>query len=149
MKTRQQLFDNAVAGIWSQGGPAIEVVNNPDACPTQQALCRYRTKDGKKCVIGWNIDDADYTPDLEMLTTTNDPVRVAAGIAPDDMNFARELQIIHDSAARASSNINRPVAFMTEFLAQMGTLADKNKLDTMILDEVTELYARQQERKVQ
>ena len=48
--TLQLLFDNAAVGVIKQGKPSVDA----------NGKCKYRTKEGLKCGIGFSITDEEY-----------------------------------------------------------------------------------------
>lgn len=85
---RQNALDVAVLGIIEQGKRALE-----------GTLCRYRTRDGRKCAIGMLIPDEKYEPDMESMTTR--AIFAAVGIflkSKEDEDFLRSLRDCHDTA---------------------------------------------------
>jgi hypothetical protein len=89
--TRQQMFNTAYHGLAAQGFQRSVDGNNG---------CRYRGDKGLRCAIGYLISD-EIAAKLEgFAVCSNAPGVVeclkAAGIAPADVGFLRELQEAHD-----------------------------------------------------
>lgn len=88
-RTRQELFDNAVRGIFGQGRIAFD------------GMCLYRQSrradSPVRCAVGWNIPDEEYRSDMEDgYSAGNGYIADAAGIKKEDREFAEHLQRSHD-----------------------------------------------------
>jgi hypothetical protein len=89
--TRQQMFNTAYHGLAAQGFQRSVDANNG---------CRYRGDEGRRCAIGYLISD-EIAAKVEGFTVCSNVPGVveclkAAGIAPADFEFLRELQEAHD-----------------------------------------------------
>lgn len=87
-RTRQELFDLAWNGLKSQG---FERSLFP-----RSDSCAYRGEGGRRCAIGWAIEDANYSRDLEGIGLSHTRVQQAANVSIDDEQFAIDLQSCHD-----------------------------------------------------
>jgi len=92
-RTRQEIFDLAWNGLKAQG--FRRSMNG--------STCAYRTHDGRKCAIGYLIEDGDYRHSFEGRDAYFGPVREAARIASADASFAADLQHCHDEAGGPES----------------------------------------------
>lgn len=95
--TNQEIFDKAIAHAFKQKDKALNTSN------TEYKDCRYRTSEGKKCLVGCLIKDGYYDPAFEG-TGVSDPfikeVLQKSGINcfnnPDTMELLLSLQSMHD-----------------------------------------------------
>ena len=117
--TLQQMFDNAVRGIYAQGERAYG---------TQVESCFYRLEqNGKvlKCAIGHSIPDSLYVAEMEgkgPLGLREDFPTIKA-LFPDDVGTVGalgELQACHDE--------QDPSSFMEGFLSDAWVFAREHKL---------------------
>ncbi len=102
--TKQEGFNKAVAGLASQG--------------FQQSIsgetCLYRGPDGRRCGIGWLIENKDYKSILEGRSVDDADVMAAANINDqEDRHFFYRLQKAHDKALSPDA-----MKRMLRFLAQ-------------------------------
>lgn len=104
-KTREEIFQRAWEGLKSQG--FVQAMKKADWGDT---VCAYKTPDGLRCAIGWCMEDnalienqagTVYLPEVQQL----------AGIAPDDVDFARSLQSIHDETINPETMKQRIIGF--------------------------------------
>jgi len=92
-----QAFFTTVVTRWAATGFERAVVDDS---------CRYRTDDGKRCVIGHGIPDEVYRPEFEgndvagLLVEMTDEEKEAtfgtADLTPHDLRFLSALQEVHD-----------------------------------------------------
>lgn len=87
--TRQEMFDRAFRGLASQGWR--RAVN-------EHGACQYLTEDGRRCAWGWVDPDDTTNATGTVLTLRAAGCGLAAHLLPDDLRFARALQIAHDQA---------------------------------------------------
>lgn len=90
MLTRQEMFDRAFIGLRSQGF---------QRCVDDTATCVYHGRNGTHCAWGWV--DPDGTPHGNsgggVLTLRVAHRGLAARLSEDDLEFAVDLQSVHDS----------------------------------------------------
>lgn len=90
----QYIFDTAVNGVLTQGVKSVDPVFSEE--------CAYRTPDGKKCAVGFLIDDEHYDPDIELNGVKDDIVldSVEASLGYDldgqAISMLGDLQNAHD-----------------------------------------------------
>ncbi len=107
-RSRQEIFDVVAVHLIEQG------VRSYDAGRDQ---CLYRGPGGTKCAAGALIPD-----DVELSVSRNGfgfdvlprAIREAAGVAPEDIYFVRDLQIIHDQSKFEGDWPDALVAFAAE-----------------------------------
>ncbi len=93
------IFKKVVKGLLKQNRKSVESI---ESCGYGSPNCQYRGKDGAKCAIGLLIKDKFYTPSIEQKGIMHADVSktlINSGIPiseNSDINFLRELQIIHD-----------------------------------------------------
>ena len=58
--------------------------------------CAYRGEGGFKCAIGCLIPDSLYKESFEDNNVTHPSVVLAAGLYPENLDLARDLQFVHD-----------------------------------------------------
>jgi len=110
----QEQFDTALNGIRSQGGPSSDT----------NGRCLYRNPNGRKCVIGWLIDDSKYDPNYEGRSASGVfEGRSASGVfdvfwRSDEGQQLDDLQACHDDATN-------DIEFFPEFERRMKAFADK------------------------
>lgn len=83
------------------GFPAIDLEHHPNGGKPLRK-CRYRTKKGKKCPVGWLIPDKNYVVTMEDMLITEIPahyVQIPEGMTITEL---RELQTDHDILAQNS-----------------------------------------------
>lgn len=105
---RQEVFDRAVSGLRSQGFEKS----------MDEGTCSYRANDGKKCAIGWLVDDANYDPTLEGRGANCDEVIEMARIydvKEGDTLFLAYLQQVHDYATNPKDMQKRLMKFAEEY----------------------------------
>lgn len=85
--TRQEILDRVVAHSRDQVHQAVD---------ESGVGCMYRAPDGARCFIGCLIPDSRYRTSFEGKGVNKDILK-AAGIVVSDMNFASQLQGIHDN----------------------------------------------------
>ena len=138
MRTMQEVFDIAVAGILKQGGPSVD----------GEGKCLYR-KDGTaecpvRCAIGHVLPDAAYLPKAENWSPRmlRDSVGVGVGVGvgvdtylalgmedtDDNCQFLEELQDCHDQCVTFLN-------FIKEFTTSVKKLAKKYHLSVKILKQ--------------
>ena len=92
--TPQEIFDKAVGGVIRQGSLA-KGENN---------VCRYRTKDGRACVVGQLIDDDlahqwdDRCDPAFLIIWRYDPDEIPVELRPH-IQLLTDLQQAHDDAS--------------------------------------------------
>lgn len=106
--SRQEIFTRA--WNYAKTMPALAQGNlNGDS--TNLQICMYRTSEGRKCLMGERIPDADYRPSMErsvVSTLLADPQLAAVlRIDPQDAGFARGLQACHDTAINVLAMMDR------------------------------------------
>lgn len=136
---KQRLFDRAVGGVIHQGGPSR----------TEQNGCAYRSKDGRRCAVGWILEDAHYTRDfddystvvplcpteatdvrhLRLLNALN--MSVGAYLSVDALKLLQELQMAHDQSAEMTDTDEE---FLTLFTQRCKTIAQRYELSADVLD---------------
>lgn len=91
MRTAQELFTTAVRGVLAQGEPSFVADRG----------CVYRGPNGKKCAIGFLLDDETARKGDEMLSSVNDLWQ--KGRLTAELNAHRkmlhQLQEAHDNPA--------------------------------------------------
>lgn len=91
MSNKQELFNQSVLGVYSQGKPSRDPVTLD---------CQYRGPDGLKCAVGHILPDEAYNSRLEGNTVWNDTVIGALGLKmsedKDTLFMLQELQRLHD-----------------------------------------------------
>lgn len=101
-ETLQNTFSQVYLALVKQGAPSI----NDDVQPrlgVSTGSCRYRSKDGLKCAIGWLIPDENYQPWLErvslqsILSGPSEIKHILEAAGP--FHFLAALQRMHDRAA--------------------------------------------------
>lgn len=103
VKSRQELFDTAVIGIFGQGRLAMS-----------EGQCLYRAPDGTKCAVGWNMPDEEYKDSLEGLGVSNsNEVPPAAGVHIKDVPFMAQVQDAHDQLWRVQTDKGPEAALET------------------------------------
>lgn len=117
MKTKQELFDNALFGIRAQGYER--------GYSASTGLCQYRGDNGTKCAIGYSIADDNYDPQYD--NGDGDALgafAAALGAEPDDemTQFMFHLQHCHDAGAPARALL------ADVFEARMRGFAERNGL---------------------
>jgi hypothetical protein len=92
--TRQELFDQTVRHLFTQGGPSFTTTG-----------CLYRAPNGRKCAVGFWIPDDRYIPDIESKGVCMDGKRITAELEPvlppelhEHAPLLAELQKGHDRA---------------------------------------------------
>jgi hypothetical protein len=111
--TAQELFDKAYLGLITQGKQAWD------------AGCKYRTKDGLKCSIGFMIDDAtaqhwDQIGTLDEIKFHVDPEDLPDWVLPN-FPLLEDLQSVHDSLMDEDD-------FLPDFKRDMAKVAEKHGL---------------------
>jgi hypothetical protein len=98
MLNRQLAFDDAAKHMAQQRSRAVGVVG-------KNQICMYRARDGKKCIVGAMIPDADYFPEYDFGSTPFHHVAKALDVKYGrldwqlgDYDFLIELQGVHDCA---------------------------------------------------
>lgn len=93
--SRQEIFTKAYLGLKSQGFQR-SVKRNSNRC-------LYRANENMKCAIGWCISDENYDQEFDIKSEmdsssidTNPDILEAACIDSINLQFATELQIVHD-----------------------------------------------------
>lgn len=125
MKTKQELFDNALFGIRAQG---YERGYNAST-----GLCQYRGDNGTKCAIGHSIADDNYDPQYDSGDSGDGDAlgafAAALGAEPDDemTQFMTRLQCCHDAGAPAKA-LPAKALLADVFEARMRGLAEENGL---------------------
>lgn len=96
----QELFNQMVAGLASQGWKQSIQYDIPTVDQTKVDVCMYRGPDGRKCAIGWLIPDERYKKRME-----GKPITSIIYALPDFINITdamkvtlAELQQLHDNA---------------------------------------------------
>lgn len=100
----QQLFNRAWEGLKSQGFEKSVAVHSDG----YSNRCMYRDGTGRKCAVGWLIDDSNYHPRLDRgLLSVRAVVESGAvdGVSPSlsredcrEISFLQALQEAHDGA---------------------------------------------------
>jgi hypothetical protein len=89
LQTAQDIFDYVARKLMEQGGPSMN------------DHCVYRGKNGRKCAVGWLIDDSEYSSVMD----ESGPVESLAeeGLLPkrlaEHMRLLQSLQAAHDDAS--------------------------------------------------
>ena len=90
--TKQEVYNYALKHFAQQQQRAI--LSNGD--------CRYRTKNGLKCVIGAWMSDEDYKPEFEdtaiSALISSGVISVKIPDVNDDTVFLQDLQEVHDTS---------------------------------------------------
>lgn len=86
-RTRQNILDVASEHLLKQNRKSMSMDGH----------CLYRSPTGQKCAIGALIPDERYCISLENHVSHNPGVMKAANLDPNDENFARGVQRIHDN----------------------------------------------------
>lgn len=87
-RTRQEIFDIAYRGLAAQGFKQSLTPNGES--------CAYRGEHGRKCAVGFLLDDEAYTYAFEGVSAANPGVLRRARISNALSAFARDLQKCHD-----------------------------------------------------
>lgn len=95
LTTRQELFDTAIGGLRSQGGPSIKIREGASV----SHACLYRNADGRKCAIGWLIPDDKYHKDMEFTYFAHIIDVIGPGLQAE-RPFLDDLQSVHDAPFR-------------------------------------------------
>jgi hypothetical protein len=93
--TPQELFDKVVAGLRAQGSKSVDRERRCNEFTETAELvdvCKYRSKDGKKCAAGILIPDDLYQPNFEGTVVDG----VAKFESDDAELLVRDLQYTHD-----------------------------------------------------
>ena len=96
----QEWFDRAVEGLAGQGFTrSVNAGGN----------CRYRGVDGKKCAVGFLIEDKDYVPEWDVSNSLEGPVYLLSGCrysvtTAAVFKFLGDLQMCHDTAYTADAD---------------------------------------------
>lgn len=121
---RQMVFNDVWTKLFEQGGRSML----PDG-----RMCAYRGKDGLKCAVGHLIPDDAYRSNIEGTSAYYDEVsglidRKYGTVSdiPDDPDFLRELQNIHDGLPDVP-----PEEWRKEFEKQMTDFAKDYGLSTV------------------
>lgn len=112
---KQEFFDNAVRGLWSQGWKRSV---------DEKGFCRYRGPDGCRCALGWNIPDERYTEDIEGLGAETPELLAALGLCSTDsetINWLGDLQFFHDDYRASNPAVMR--ANLREFASNNHLIA--------------------------
>lgn len=115
----QETFDLAVCGVINQGGPSVE-----------KARCRYRSTNGRRCVVGHCIPDERYRPDLEGLSATHDEVRSILTSLGYNEWLLDDLQSAHDETHSLTG-----VAWLDAFVGEVQEVAEEYGLNTAAMTE--------------
>ena len=99
MIIRPEILDSLVEAInntLAQGGPSVN----------DEGQCRYRSEDGKRCVLGWMIPDTMYHSRVEgSQICFNDKLEMILAdvfqgrLSHTEMEFLRKFQLVHDDAS--------------------------------------------------
>ena len=92
---KQMLFDNALFGVRRQGGPSLRTIKVAGMNGSLD-VCAYRGGDGKRCAVGWNIEDHEYQPTFEGKLIKSDSTFIPERLWPYRL-FLREIQQAHDA----------------------------------------------------
>lgn len=97
--TTQQIFNRAVTGVLSQGGPSVR--HGRDHTDEPSVFCLYRSPNGRRCAAGWVIPDELYKEDMESNLAGNVFRRPAlAGLVTGvGCDLLQRLQDVHDGLA--------------------------------------------------
>lgn len=104
-------YDHIVARSLADHYPSAFV--NPCGCT---ASCRYRSDDGKKCVVGEVIPDKDYLPEMDDAGDSNELYSrypslrdyIPPGMTRGDMKLAQEA---HDCTATDGIQADRTIVW--------------------------------------
>lgn len=97
--TRQEMFEKAVRGLHAQGYAQSRASHNG-----RDPSCAYRGVDDRRCAVGHLIPDEAYQSTLEGYSPCVDVdgpnfvarTLITLGVAPDDIDWLRNLQGEHD-----------------------------------------------------
>jgi hypothetical protein len=126
---RQEIFDNAVRGVMTQGDLAIA---------EGTYTCAYRGENNTRCAIGWNISDDVYSEDMEgnvpnlIYEAPNIVARAVHARTKGDIAFLRNLQRCHDLQLDYRDNRN---ILMHRLAASFKLFAEMYSLSYMVLFE--------------
>lgn len=119
--TKQEIFNTVCNGILSQGGPSVNECGN----------CCYRNENGHKCAAGLLIKDEDYYFTMEGQTCEKGtPVGEYLARNEIDIDFVRDLQLIHDNSYTDHENEND---FFSLWNLRMIKIAQLHNLDYSLL----------------
>jgi hypothetical protein len=129
--TNQEIFDKAVSGIITQGGPST----TSERCEIGGLVeCRYRSETGRKCVIGQLIADEFYRKEMEGRNASSSLVigaitRSIGGVP--QLVFMSALQGIHDALTLSTSTDEE---FLVSFKEKAYDFAKEWKLSPNVLE---------------
>jgi hypothetical protein len=127
----QTAFDIVAVGLLKQGGPSVDIVK-------RQKVCRYRSKNNRKCAIGLLVDDKEYNPGFEdygvSLVFYN---RISQYLYNKkyDLAFLAKLQHAHDTCREYEG-----IEFVREFVKNMKITAIVYRLNSKKLN--SHIYLR-------
>lgn len=115
--SRQEMFNRAWNGLRSQGWKlaygAIEGI--PDEPGNPMPYCMYLTPDGCRCAWGW----VDTSLDEKDTGTVRGLAHMKRGIAGqlthDDVEWAQELQRMHDQAGSSAAMVANLALFAQKY----------------------------------
>lgn len=104
--TNQDAFNKAVVGLASQKF-------EKSTLPLQNSVCTYRGVEGRKCALGWLIDDSCYVPTMESVPLFQ---LIEDGVVNcKDLALASELRYAHDSSRNPEDMKSRLVVLTIRF----------------------------------
>lgn len=96
--TKQEMFNRAWIGLRSQ---TFERAAQPNG------YCEYKMENGKRCAWGWVDQEHAERIRGDVYDGNRAGVGLLANLNPEDLLFARELQVAHDYArARRSTAVS-------------------------------------------
>jgi hypothetical protein len=121
----QATFDHVSLSLAKQGRPSADVT-------PEEVRCLYRAPNGDRCAAGHCFEGTAGIDFQEDSFCTNERIAVLLAAAGHNPLFVREMQRVHDNAARMSGG--EPVRWLQEWAKGMRRLATRENLSTAVLD---------------
>ena len=100
--TKQEIFDAAVRGLASQGW---------QRSMSRDGRCMYRGAFGRRCAVGWCIDEDEYNPEMEG-SSVSDFFDVTECLR---VRFLDTVQNAHDCHAKTQDMLSEFIAVSQRF----------------------------------